>query len=89
MSRPNPYDEAEKRRTELKADVALMRELGVARWGEIVLAPPPGAALKEITPEELQARIAAQAQAKQDILFAASGTRPRVVMPPVGRRGGG
>ena len=77
--------DSEHRRTELRADVAMMRELGVARWGDIVLGPPAGVVARELTPEELRERIDAQRQAQQDVLFAASGIRPRVGV----RRGGG
>lgn len=87
-TRPNPYDEGDKRRAQLKADVALMRELGVAKWGEIVLGPAPGTAPKERTPEELLEHIKELHQRQLDVLFGASSTRPRV-MPPVGRRGPG
>jgi hypothetical protein len=72
------------KRQELRADVALMRELGVAKWGEIVLGPAPGAPHRELTPEEIRERIEARRQAEHDVLFGATGTRP--LMTPI--RGG-
>jgi hypothetical protein len=70
-------------RDELKADVALMRELGVPLWarpdvGEIRLGPPPAPPPRELTKEEQLAAIEREAQHKIDTLFAASSVRPVV-----------
>lgn len=64
-------------REQLRADVALMRELGVLRWGEIVLGPSPlpaSAPREVVSPEEQAKRKAAEAKR---VLFAASGYVPK------------
>lgn len=64
---------------ELRAAVATMRELGVTEWGDIKL----GAPVREATPvrvlsvEEQKADAARREQERLDILFGASGVRPR------------
>jgi len=73
---------ADAKRAELRLDVALMRELGVAKWGEIIIGPPPASLEKrELTAEEIKARAEAKKEAEHNILFAASGTRPRLGGP--------
>lgn len=80
VARKVSREAAEARREQLRADVAVMRELGVAKWDEIILGPPPQPRIdhKDLTPEEQQERIAARQRAEHDTLFAASGTRPRM-----------
>jgi hypothetical protein len=74
---------AAQRRTELAADVAEMRRLGVLRWGSVWLGPPPPgqSSERELTPEELRAREQAAAQKKHDVLFAHSSVKP-ILRPP-------
>lgn len=65
------------RREELKADVALMRELGVSRWGAVWLGPPPSPTGPiELTPEERLARQDRERARQHDVLFAATSHRP-------------
>lgn len=65
------------RRDELKADVALMRELGVSRWGAVWLGPPPSAAGPiELTPEQKLERIERERERQHAVLFAATSHRP-------------
>lgn len=72
-------DTGNRRRAQLKLDVALMRELGVERWGEIALGSAPVTVTKrETTKEEDEERIEAEVQKRMDIMFAATTTRPRV-----------
>lgn len=72
-------DERQSRRDALRADVEVMRELGVARWGDIILGPPLGVHAREaLTEEELRERAAAKRQAEHDVLFGATGIRPRI-----------
>lgn len=54
---------AAERRVELRQDVALMRELGVIKWGDVLLGPAPLPALKVEPPtpeEEKRASLAAR-----------------------------
>lgn len=73
---------AKARRDELERDVKVMRDLGVARWGDIILGPPPGQPRKELSAEEQMARIEAQARSEHNLLFGATSTRPRIGKPP-------
>jgi hypothetical protein len=67
----------DKLRAELRADVALMRELGVARWGEIYLGPPPIEPGKiELSPEQQIERQEREREQRHNILFAATNVRP-------------
>lgn len=71
----------EEERAELRADVALMRELGVPMWsrperGEIRLGPPPAPPAREQTHAEQLAAIEKQAEERMNVLFAASSVRP-------------
>lgn len=62
---------------ELRETVAVMRELGVRRFGEIELDAPPRAAVDRpapLTPEEAKRRVE---EANRRILFAATGVMPR------------
>lgn len=65
-------------RDELRADVALMRELGVARWGEIVLGPSPTVMPLTRSRSEVEeaARVQREAERRHETLFAASSVRP-------------
>lgn len=63
---------------ELAATVKLMRDLGVSECGDIKLGPPPPTEKKEETKAEWEARIAREQEREQKIMFAASGTRPRL-----------
>lgn len=58
-------DTDSERRARLKADVALMRELGVSQWGNIVLGNPPPPATEPRT-ESTQPRLSPEEQAKRD-----------------------
>jgi hypothetical protein len=66
---------------ELRAAVAVMRELGVTRYGEIVLGPPPMPPLGVLTEEEKLRKARDKAhqdeERKLDVLFASSNFRPR------------
>lgn len=71
---------------ELEAKVARMRALGVTRWGDIELGPAPAPADRDESDEErrrreAEARIAA-AQHRHRVLFAASGTVPKLPREP-------
>lgn len=70
----------EQRRAEARADVAMMRELGMLKWGTVVLGPPPVEAkpAREMTAEERQKLELDREQRKHDIMFAASSTKPRL-----------
>lgn len=71
---------SEERRAELRADVAMMRELGVSEWGDIRLGPPPrvpGEPPREPTADEVRARLEALEEGRLNILFGATGVRPR------------
>ena len=62
---------------ELREVVAVMRELGVRRFGEIELDAPPRAAVERpaaLTPAEAKKRVEEQ---NRRILFAATGVMPR------------
>lgn len=62
---------------ELRETVAVMRELGVRRFGEIELDAPPRAAVERpaaLTREEAKKRVEEQ---NRRILFAATGVMPR------------
>jgi hypothetical protein len=76
----------EQRREEARKDVALMRELGMLRWGAVWLGPAVAAAnvapMRERTAEEIRAHELAIAQRQHDTLFAASSMKPRM-RPPV------
>lgn len=63
---------------ELKEMVAAMRELGVSEANGIKLGPPILPPPKEETKAEWEARIAREQEREQKIMFAASGTRPRL-----------
>jgi hypothetical protein len=58
-------------REELRQDVALMRELGVIRWKNILLGPPVQSSLNEPpkTPEELKAQAREERRAYFENLF--------------------
>ena len=62
----------------LRAKVRAMRELGVTEADGIKLGPAPAPPKKEETKEEWKARMNAQRQREHDILFAASGTKPKL-----------
>lgn len=68
----------ENRRIQLRLDVALMRELGIVRWMEIYLGPPPAEHMSPSTPEERAEREARKAERKHEILFASTSVRPKV-----------
>jgi hypothetical protein len=62
---------------ELRETVAVMRELGVRRFGEIELDAPPRAVVDRpapLTPAEAAKRVE---EANRRILFAATGVMPR------------
>lgn len=63
---------------ELKAKVEMMRELGVSEADGIVLGPPILPPAPEETKEEMLARIAREEERVHRVMFAASGTRPRL-----------
>lgn len=67
-------------RAELRADVALMRELGVARWGEIVLGPAPSREplSRPRTEAEIAERARREAERRHETLFAATSVRPKI-----------
>ena len=67
-------------RAQLRRDVKLMRDLGVARWNrageEIFLGPPPQ---PEVAPRTVEEEIAMRnraAEQRHQTLFAATSTRP-------------
>lgn len=70
-------DSRQKLRDELRSDVALMRELGVARWGEIYLGPPPPPRVEDMTPEERAEHEEKAERRKHEILFASTNLRPK------------
>ncbi len=61
---------------DLAAKVERMRALGVREWGDIKLGPAVALPPKELTPEELKERMAKTEARRQDIMFAASASRP-------------
>ncbi len=63
----------------LRAKVALMREMGVTEADGIKLGPPVAPPKKEETKEQMEERLARDAQRHHDIMFAASATKPRLV----------
>lgn len=71
------------RRQAMREDVALMRELGVLRWGAVWLGPPPtdSKAAVELSPEEAKRRLLEHEQRRHDTLFAASSVKPRLRAP--------
>lgn len=70
---------SEERRAELRADVAVMRECGVLEWGDIRLGPVPRVPgePREVTAEETRAKLEALEEERLNILFGATGMRPR------------
>ena len=67
-------------RAQLRKDVKLMRDLGVARWKreeeEIFLGPPPAPEVKPRTVEEEIALRERAEEQRHETLFAATSTRP-------------
>jgi hypothetical protein len=63
-----------------KAKIQLMREMGVTEADGIKLGPPVAPPPKEETKEQYLARIAAQQRRHHDIMFAASGTKPKLAV---------
>lgn len=71
-------DSASERRARLRHDVALMRELGVTRWGDIELGPAPAPRVEakdpptqpRLSPEQQEIR---ERQERRRIALAASG----------------
>jgi hypothetical protein len=63
-----------------KAKIQLMREMGVTEADGIKLGPPVAPPPKEETKEQYLARIAVQQRRHHDIMFAASGTKPKLVV---------
>lgn len=61
---------------DLRARVALMRELGVLQWDGIVLGPVPPPRREALSAAEREARQAARAEAERDLDYAATGVRP-------------
>jgi hypothetical protein len=61
---------------DLRAKVALMRELGIDEADGIKLGAQPQPARPEKTKEEWNAEQVRIAQKQHDIMFAASGTKP-------------
>lgn len=74
--------EAAARRRAMALDVAEMRKLGVARWGDLVLGPEPVDAKEEPTPAQAASRIIRELERRHEILFAASPVKPKFVPPP-------
>lgn len=64
---------------ELRAAVATMRELGVTEWNGIRLGAPAREAtpVRVLSVEEQKALAEAREQERLDILFGASGVKPR------------
>ena len=62
----------------LRQKVELMRELGVMEADGIKLGPAPVPPKKEQTPEEWKLEQARLAQKQHDVMFAASGTKPKL-----------
>lgn len=58
-----------------------MRELGVARWGDIILGPPPPAEMARMTDAERQKHEESRAQRRHDVLFASASNRPKFEAP--------
>ncbi len=63
---------------DLRKKIELMRELGVTEADGIKLGPPAPATPKEETKEQYLARIAEAQRRHHDIMFAASGTKPKL-----------
>ncbi len=64
--------------SDLEAKILLMRRMGVEECDGIRLGPAPQAPPAEETKEQYDLRCNKEAQRRHDIMFAASGTRPRV-----------
>ncbi len=62
----------------LKAKIQLMREMGVTEADGIKLGPPVAPPAEEETKEKYLARIAREQRRHHDIMFAASGTKPKL-----------
>lgn len=70
----------------LRAKIALMRETGVLEADGIKLGPVPQPPKKELTEEQWKELQAKNAQRMHEILFAHSGTRPRLRLAPKGTK---
>lgn len=82
---PTPFAEHERfatmRRNQLRADVAVMRELGVSKWGDIELGPSPITSTNvetqhQTSPREVEEKRRADMRALH--LAAGSGLMPRL-----------
>ena len=67
----------QERRDELARDVKLMRELGVFIWDGVTLGPEPAPPAKDLTPEEIDARLKTAREERERVMFASSSIRPR------------
>lgn len=68
----------------LRAKVLAMRELGVTEADGIKLGPLPSPPKKEMTEEEWKEHQVKIAQRQHDIMFAHSGTRPKLRLAKAG-----
>lgn len=80
MSNPLDIEACKAARAQLRKDVKVMRELGVARWNrdgeDIFLGPPPPPEPVERTPEQERAHREREEERKRETLFAATSIRP-------------
>ncbi len=65
---------------DLEAKITLMRKLGVTECEGIKLGPAPQTPPEEETKEEMMRKINMAAQRRHDVMFAASSTRPKLVV---------
>jgi hypothetical protein len=65
---------------DLRKKIELMRELGVTEADGVKLGPPPAQPKPEETADQMRLRLAKEAERRHDIMFAASGTKPRLRM---------
>ncbi len=65
---------------ELRRKIELMRELGVTEADGIKLGPPKAEAPEEESKEKYLARVAEAQRRHHDIMFAASGTKPKLTV---------
>lgn len=73
-------EDRKERRRQTRLDVKLMRNLGIMRWGSIILGPEPMKVepAKELTADEQKARIEEEQRRRHETMFGASSIRPKL-----------